>query len=141
MPVRAPLSDLKNRDQLTHMLSRQFRESLADEIDLGMLQCLSTLSGRPRQTRWLLDLALKTGFSLWYAYFGTLDGVGDSFCGAAIENMFYTGPSWAPMGMTLLANQFAGRLCLQTTYVPDVVPTGLAEEFLDAVVEDLTGEG
>jgi hypothetical protein len=141
VPVRAPLIDLKDLDQLTHVLSRQFRERLADEIDLGMLQCLSTLSGRPRQTRWLLDLALKTGFSLWYAYFGALDAVGDSFCGAAIDNLFYTGPSWAPMGMTLLANQFRGRLCLQATYVPDAVPTGLAEEFLDAVVEDLTGEG
>jgi hypothetical protein len=141
VPVRAPLTDLKACNQLTHMLSRQFREKLADEIDLGMLQCLSTLSGRPRQTRWLLDLALKTGFSLWYAYFGALDAVGDSFCGAAIDNLFYTGPSWAPMGMTLLANQFRGRLCLQATYVPDAVPTGLAEEFLDAVVEDLTEEG
>ena len=45
------------------------------------------------------------------------------------------------MGMTLIANQFRGRLLLQATYVPESVPEGLANEFLDGVVEDLMGLG
>jgi len=140
VPIRAPLEELRDRDNLVRFLSRQLRERLAQDSDLGMLQCLSVLSKSPRQTRWVLDLALKTGFSLWYSYFGALDAVGERFAGAAIDRVFYTCPSWPPLGITLLANQFRGRLLLQATYVPESVPEGLANEFLDAVVGDLIEE-
>jgi hypothetical protein len=41
------------------------------------------------------------------------------------------------VGVTLLVNQFRGRLMLQATYVPDAVPDAVAGEFLDLVVGDL----
>jgi hypothetical protein len=137
LPIRAPIADLDDRDRLLQMLSRQMRERLAEECDLGLLQCLSVLSKRPRQSRWLLDVPLKVGFSLWYAYFGALDEVGERFGGAGIERVFYTGPCWPQVGITLLANQFRGRLLLQVTYVPESVPEEVANKFLDEIIGDL----
>jgi hypothetical protein len=141
VPVFAKSGDLRDRDNLVQMLSRQMRERLAEESDLGMLQWTATLSKHRRQTSWVLDFVLRAGFSLWYAYFGALDGVGETFGGSAIDRIFYTGPGWSPMGMTLIANQFRGQLLLQATYVPESVPEGLANEFLDGVVGDLLGKG
>jgi Condensation domain len=140
VPVSARLQDLGDRDKLVRMLSRQMRQRLADENDLGMLQWTAVMNKRRRQARWVMDFGLRGGFSLWYAYFGALDAIGDRFGDALIENVFYTGPSWPPMGMTLIANQFQGRLLLQATYVPESVPEELAKEFLDGVVGDLMGK-
>jgi hypothetical protein len=137
IPVHVRSEHLHDYDALMRMLSRQMWERLASDSDLGMLQWTSVLSKRPRQTRFILNLVLRIGFSLWYGYFGAVDAVGDSFCGAAIEEVYYTGPSWSPVGMTLLANQFRGRLLLQASYVPDAVPEALANQFLDEVMADL----
>jgi len=137
VPVSAKLEDLGDRDNLVRNLSRQMRQRLAEESDLGMLQWTAVMNKRRRQARWVMDFGLRGGFSLWYAYFGALDAIGDRFGGAAIENVFYTGPSWSPMGMTLIANQFRGQLFLQATYVPESVPEELAGAFLDGVIEDL----
>ena len=41
------------------------------------------------------------------------------------------------MGLTLLANQFRGRLRLQATYVSDSVSDAAASAFLHALVSDL----
>jgi hypothetical protein len=140
IPIHAPIGELQDRDNLLRLLSRQMRERLAEESDLGLLQCLSILAKNPRKSRWLLDVPLKIGFSLWYAYFGALDAVGEPFAGTKVENVFYTGPSWPPMGITLLVSQFRERLSLQATYVPSSVPVDLANEFLETVVRDLTNE-
>jgi hypothetical protein len=137
VPVFAKSADLSDRDNLLRMLSSQMRDRLAEEIDLGMLQWTTTLSKHRRQTSWVLEFVLRAGFSLWYAYFGAQDGIGDNFGGSGIERIFYTGPGWSPMGMTLIANQFRGQLLLQATYVPESVPEDLANAFLDGVVEDL----
>jgi hypothetical protein len=137
VPVRARSEELGDWTELTRLLSRQLRDRLADQSDLGMLQWTALHRKRPQQMRWILDLVLRIGFSLWYAYFGTLDAVGETFCGTPVEEVYYAGPSWAPMGMTLLANQWRSRLCLQATYVADSVPDALAEDFLNAIVCDL----
>jgi hypothetical protein len=39
--------------------------------------------------------------------------------------------------VTLVGNQFQGRLHLQATYVPACVPEETAEAFMDAIVADL----
>ncbi len=136
-PIAARVADLADREGLLRMLGRQMRERLEGGADLGMLQLAALFNRRPRQARIVIQHLLLFGFSLWYAYFGSADAAGASFCGAAVEDVCYAGPAWAPPGLTLLANQFRGRLLLQATYVPDSVPEPLAREFLDAVVADL----
>jgi hypothetical protein len=140
VPIRAGQADLGDRDGLAALLGRQFRERLQDALDVGLLQLLPVLCRRPVETRWLLKLGLRQGFSLWYAYFGSLDGVGDHFCGAAVEDVFFTGPTWPPMGLTLLVSQFRGRLRFLATYLPESVPEPLAGAFLDQLLADLVQE-
>jgi hypothetical protein len=137
VPVRVGPGDLGARDGLTLALGRQLRENLRGGSDLGLLALLPVLSRGSPETRWFMDLGVRQGFSLWYGYFGALDGVGDRFGGAAIEEVFCTGPSWPPMGLTLLVNQFRGRLLFQATYVPESVPEPLAGDFLDLLLADL----
>jgi hypothetical protein len=137
VPIRARPEDLEDRGGLMRMLNRQFRERLARDVDLGVFRLVSHFSRRPWQARWAIELFLRHAFSLWYAYFGSLDALGDRFGGAEIEDVFLAGSTWSPMGLTLLVNQFRGRLLFQATYVPGSVPEPLAENFLDEVLGDL----
>jgi hypothetical protein len=138
LPLRARSEDLADRDGLLRQLTGQFRERLENRFDLGTLRAVGRLNRRPHQLRYLVEMTLRLGFSLWYAYFGSADGIGDRFAGAIIEDVYCTGPSWPPVGLTLLANQFRGRLGLQVTYVPASVSEALANAFLDEVIGDLT---
>jgi hypothetical protein len=138
VPIRARSEELKDRDELTRILGRQFREHLQNSADLGILQLMPFLSRRPADAELVMNLAMREGFSLWYAYFGTTDSIGRQFCGIDIEDVQFAGPAWPPMGLTLLANQFRGRLLLQATYVPPRLmrrPT-----FLDELTRDLTAD-
>jgi hypothetical protein len=136
VPISARQQELHDRDGLVRMLSRQLRERLAGDLDLGMLQQVALLGRRP-DGRWLIEHSLRHGFSLWYAYFGSLDAIGDSFCGAPVAQICYAGPAWPAVGLTLLANKFHGRFFLQATYALDSVSEALAHRFLDLVIADL----
>jgi hypothetical protein len=136
VPISARAEELHDRDALVRMLSRQLRERLAGDADLGMLQLVALLGHRP-DGRWVIEHALRHSFSLWYAYFGSLDAIGDSFCGAPIEQIYYAGPAWPAVGLTLLVNQHRNRLFLQATYTFESVPETLAHCFLDLVIADL----
>jgi hypothetical protein len=136
VPISARPQELDDRDGLVRMLSRQLRERLAGDADLGMLQLVALLGRRP-DGRWLIEHVLRHSFSLWYAYFGSLDAICDSFCGAPVEQICYTGPAWPAIGLTLLVNKFRGRLFLQATYALKSVSEALAHRFLDLVIADL----
>jgi len=137
VPIGARPGDLHDRDALIRLLSRQMRDHLAAQLDLGAVQLAALFGRRPHQARWTLELFMRYAYSIWFAYFGSLDSVGDTFCGASIEDVFSIGPTWSPMGLTLLANQFRGRLLLQVTYLPESVPEPLATQFMDALLADL----
>jgi hypothetical protein len=139
VPIQAGGQSLDDRQELLRALSRQFRDRVESEMDLGVLQLMSLFSRRPRHARWVIDALTRRGFSLWYGYFGPQDAAGERFCDTAIERVFYAGPAWSPMGLSLIANQFRGRLLLQMTYIPASVPDALASELLDDVIADLIG--
>jgi hypothetical protein len=138
VPIWAETGDLQDRDRLVCGLGHQLRERLACDIDLGVLELAAIFARRQRQVHWAVELLLRYCTSLWYGYFGSLDDIGEQFCGAALEQAFSAGPCWAPVGLTLLVNQYGGRLLLQATYIPDVVPEPLVNTFLDHLLSDLT---
>jgi hypothetical protein len=141
VPLHASMADLDVFEGLIRLLGRQFRNHLAAGADLGALQQAALMGRQPwHDSHWLADMVLRHGFSLWYAYFGSLDAVGDRFAGARIEDVFFAGPCWPPLGMTLVINQFRGRLLFQATYVPEELPDAVAGEFLEQVLTDLTAE-
>jgi hypothetical protein len=139
LPVLARPEDLDDRDRLAVLLGRQLRERLAADTDLGMLVLTAVMGRQPGRARWVVEFGLRHMLSLWYAYFGPLDGAGRQFCGASVREVFSAGPSWSPGGLTLLVNQFDGQLFFQATYVPASVPEPLVQEFLDLLLEDLGG--
>jgi hypothetical protein len=138
VPIRVRLEDLPDRDELLRILSRQLREKLAGDLDLGALHLTAQIGRYPRQTQLALEMFMQFGLSLWFGYFGSLDAAGSHFFGAEIENVLYVGPSWSPVGLTLIANQFRGRLLLQASYVPESVPESLANAFLDELIRDVS---
>jgi hypothetical protein len=137
VPIRASAGDLDDRDELVRRLGRQFREHLQAGMDVGLLQLFPWLLRRPADARWLLNGGLRQGFSLWYAHFGAVDDVGERLGGATVEDVWFTGPTWPPMGLTLLVNQFRGRLRFQATYLPESVPEPVVEAFLNELLADL----
>jgi len=118
-------------------LTRQLRDRLEQRVDLGVVQLAALFRSQPRFLRFAMRQLLRHGYTAWYAYFGSADAVGDSFCGVPIDDFRYVGPCWPSVGVTLVGNQFQGRLHLQATYVPACVPEETAEAFMDAIVADL----
>jgi hypothetical protein len=137
LPVRIESSELGSRQRAIQLLNEQLRDQLASEVDLGLLQLMRVLARRPHQMDWAVDHCLAHGFSLWYAYFGSLDEIGREFLGVPIENASYIGPCWSPIGVTLLAQEFQGRLGLQLTYLPELVSDEDANRFLARTCADL----
>jgi hypothetical protein len=121
VPVRAERDELGDSAKLAVQLNNQLRQHLEHEVDLGVLQLLTTFTRQPHRLRWAVDHCLAHGFSLWYAYFGALDALGRELIGVAIDDVSCVGPCWSPMGVTLLAQQYKGRLALQVTYIPELV--------------------
>ncbi|MBI3839270.1 MAG: hypothetical protein HY288_15235 [Planctomycetia bacterium] len=137
VPISAREEDLNDRDRLVRVLTGQLRNHLESSVDLGVLRLAAAFHRRPRHMSWVIEHLLRCGCSLWYAYFGSLDMVGPRLFGAEIEKIFYVGPTWSPMGISLLVNQFHGRLFFQATYDPVLVTQPLAEAFLDHILTDL----
>ncbi len=137
VPIQASGRELDDRQELLRGLCRQLRERVTSQSDLGALQLMSLFSRRPRHARWVIDALSRRGFSLWYGYFGSQDAAGERFCDVPIDRLFYAGPAWSPMGLSLIANQFAGRLLLQMTYIPASIPDEVAGRFLNEVLDDL----
>jgi len=54
-----------------------------------------------------------------------------------VEQIYYVGPAWSPIGLSLLANQYRGRLLLQATYDPELIAPPLADQVLDTISADL----
>jgi hypothetical protein len=137
VPLRVDREDLEDRNALIRILNKQLREHLTNDMDLGVLELATIFGRRQHQARWAIELLLRYSLSLWYGSFGVIRGLRDSFCDVPLKQVFSAGPVWPPMGLTLLVNEFAGRLHLQTTYMPEVVPESLANRFIDHVIEDL----
>jgi hypothetical protein len=112
------------------------RDRLEKRVDLGILRLAHVFQRRPRHIRWVTDHMLRWCYSLWYGYFGSLDAI-QSLAGAPVEHCSYVGPTWAPLGLALLANQYGGRLHLQMTYDPELVAPPLADHWLHCVQSDL----
>jgi hypothetical protein len=137
VPIGVERSRLGCRDGLLRQLNEQMRSHLENQIDLGILQLMTIFARRPRQMNWAVDHCLAHGFSLWYAYFGSLDVIGKEFLGVPVEDIACFGPCWSPMGVTLLAHQFRGRLALQLTYLPELVSDNEAQNLLSLVRANL----
>jgi hypothetical protein len=137
IPIVQPRGELASQDQLARGLVQQLRERLEQRIDLGVVQLASLLRRHPRILQFAMRRLMRSGYSAWYAYFGSADGLGDRFCGAPIDDFRFVGPCWPSVGLTLVAHQFRGRLLLQATYVPACVGETTAEAFMDALVANL----
>jgi hypothetical protein len=137
VPITARPGDLTDRDLLVHALSRQMRDRLESKIDLGVLRLARVFQRRPRHVHWVLEYMLRWSYSLWYAYFGALDAV-RQLCDVPVEQVYCVGPAWSPIGLSLLANQYRGRLLLQATYDPELIAPPLADQMLDTISADLS---
>jgi hypothetical protein len=138
VPLRAGWQDLDDYESLVRMLREQFRERLERSADLGLVELARFVSTRPRLADASVRRVMLGGYSLWYAYFGSLDAAGTEFCGTNIDNVYFTAPTWPPMGLTLLGTQFRGRLRLQSISLPDLVPATTTEAVLEMITGDLT---
>jgi hypothetical protein len=137
LPLRLESHELGCRERSMKLLNEQMRDHLANDVDLGLLQLMCAFTRKPHQLDWAVDHCLAHGFSLWYAYFGSLDEIGREFLGVPIENASYIGPCWSPIGVTLLAQQFQGRLGLQLTYLPELVSERDATRILAQICAEL----
>jgi hypothetical protein len=137
LPLLATVEEAADRDRLTCALHKQMRERIASGIDLGLLELTAYFGRRQRQARFALEVAIRYMFSLWFAFFRSMDQLGRTFLGCPIAEVFSVGPAWSPMGLTLLVNQYNEQLFLQATYAPDALSEQQAQEFLDWVVTDL----
>lgn len=137
LPIAAQPEELADHASLVRRLNEQLRERLQTDCDLGVLELTDLSRHLPGFFRKSTGGLLKNNYSVWYAWFGAAGGAADSLCGTPISDVRYIGPAWPPLGLTLLGNEFQGRMQFQATCLPDLVPVDLAEQFLDFVLADL----
>ncbi|MCI0705346.1 MAG: hypothetical protein L0241_30165 [Planctomycetia bacterium] len=142
VPIFVQPEALPDREVLTRTLHEQFRHQLETDADLGTVQLANFFQTpgaflRERFARLSVRRLMRSGYSLWYAYFGSLDALGERFCGSCVEEVYSCASTWPPMGLTLLINRFRGDLLFQSTYVPESVPELLVNAFLDTIVGEL----
>jgi hypothetical protein len=135
--INARPEELADREGLVRMLSQQMRDRLVQRHDTGVMRLAHGFQRRPRHVSWVMEHLLRWSCTVWYAYFGSLDALGPRFAGASVERVHYVGPTWSPMGIGLVANQYGGRIYLQLTYDPELVPVTLASDYLDEILRDL----
>jgi hypothetical protein len=137
VPIFARHGELASQPALIRTLSQQMRDRLESKADLGVLSLVAFYQRRPKHIRMVLEHLLRRSLSLWYAYFGAADLSSGRLFELKVESIQYVGPTWVPMGISLVANQFQGRLLVQATYDPELVSTDLAGQFLDQLIGDL----
>jgi hypothetical protein len=137
VPLAARSTELDDREQLTRALNAQLRERLARHYDLGLVELGSAFRNIRRLVRYVTKRLMRTGYSVWYAYFGSTDGLGETFLGVPIRELRFTGPCWPSVGLTVIVNQYRGRLNLQITYLPACISHTDANAFMNALLEDL----
>jgi hypothetical protein len=139
VPLFVMPADLGSRQLLTQKLNGQLRERLRQRTDLGLITFSSLFQRRRGLMRLVTNKLMRSCHSVWYAYFGSSDGIGNRFMGLPIEDFCFFGPSWPAVGLTVIASQFRGTLQLHATYVPDCVSESRATAFMDYLVDDLRG--
>lgn len=135
IPLRVGI-ETTDRDELSRQLARLLLDRLAARTDIGILQLISAVGRQRVRAQWVMDLLMRYCLCFWYGYLGPLK-MGPTFCGTPVAELFSAGPTWPSVGVTLLANQFAGRLHLQLTHIPGSVPAETATAYLDGIVADL----
>jgi hypothetical protein len=67
-----------------------------------------------------------------------VDEAGNGICGVRIERGYHLIMPWSPPGLTVSANLCRGRLHVSVTSGVETVPAPVANDFLEALVDDLT---
>jgi hypothetical protein len=136
VPLRVQRKDLADSEGLLKTLNDQMRCRLKDHNDIGVIALTQLLRHFPRLLRWSTSRLMQRGYSFWYACFMSRESFSEGFCGTPVEDLSFVGPAWPPLGLTLIINQFRGRLRFQLTFLPDVVPEAVAAAFLDSVIRN-----
>lgn len=137
VPLRLNRDEMGERDVITRLLNGRLRDQLAHDMDLGVLRLATCFGRRQRQGRWSMELLARYCQSLHYGFFSPPRGLRPTFAGVPVEQFYSAGSAWPPSGLTLIVNQFQGRMHFQVTHVPECVSPSLAQEFLDGVLADL----
>lgn len=161
IPLAVRPADLSDRSRLVQLLNARMREQVEGRHDLGVVETATwgdagwerILNGLMPRVRHPLYGVPQNKFhakfnhrlaghlhSLSYGYFGSLVRQNETFCGVPIRRLYHTVHCWPPAGLSLLANQCGGRLLISASWSPDTVSDSLADQFLDAVIDDLSVE-
>src|SRR5262249_29493115 len=97
-------AELADRDQLVHLLMRQFRRRITERIDLGTIALSSLFQNFRRFSHWWVRRHMRGGYTCWYGCFDLPTPVNDLFCDTELHEVRYFGPAWTPPGFTLLVN-------------------------------------
>ncbi len=130
---------LADRDEATQRLNAQMRDQLRRGIDLGNLQLLSMLSRfAPLLRSHIVTRMKRRPFTLAFGYLGPVVAELTGCFGQAVDNVYTFNAALSPPGVTLQANQFAGRINLLLSYISSAVDKTRAGQLMDEIASDLT---
>lgn len=132
--VRRELLDRRGR--VTQFVD-QLLETLRIRRELGMLEMMTRLRRIFPAIRAYCRRFMERSFSLFYAYFVVPEEIQTRFGPLRVREIRYLPPTWSPMGLTLLAARERGSVQFQASYLPHLVPSAVAEEFLDRLLGEL----
>lgn len=135
--IQALRRELLDRSTRVPQFVDQLLETLKVKRELGMLEMMTRLRRIFPAIRAYCRRFMKRSFSIFYAYFVVPSELEQRFGTLGVREVSYLPPTWSPMGLTLLAARDRESVQFQASYLPHLVPTAVAEEFLDRLLAEL----
>lgn len=144
LPVEIPVAEMGDRDRLAKRIGRELRRALAENRELGRLQAAWWL--RHRELWSILRLGIRgmgrpsdRGMTVGFNHKGRFSPSAERLCGADVEEVHQIprGSSGTPL---LLTGLCADRLNVSLALAEPEGYEGLAERYVDALIEDLVSE-
>ncbi|MDX1661651.1 MAG: hypothetical protein R3326_07660 [Gemmatimonadota bacterium] len=134
--VSATRPELADRAELCQTIASRFRDRLRDGAEIGGVQSLRWLGRRDdRIRRAVVDRGWRLS-TMAFAYHGRDSRLSGEMFGSRVERFYNLVPA---MSVPTLSVTDLNGLHLGLTYTPDLLTDEVADELLDAFVDDLSG--
>ncbi|QSA98877.1 hypothetical protein [Methylococcus sp. EFPC2] len=142
--AQATREQVRDRDGLMRHLLIQYRQTVAEQLDLAYLPLmwLGQYLSPPRYAR-LLRTQRSGGelSSCWFSDVGDMRFGNSGFLGAPVEHMYHLTWMTLPPGLALLAGQMNGRITLSYNYLHPAVDEAWLDRVIPLMDAELLGKG
>lgn len=142
--LQAERSIVRSRKRLFGHLKAQNRDAVKQRLDLAMLPLMQAASWLSLEKHGKIVRNTSKGqerSSFWFSYTGNMEPDQREILGCPISYLMQMSQITTPPGLSLLINNFQGRLILNLNYVKGQFSQEWMERLFDLLSDELLAEG